>query len=298
MKPGVIVDGRYRLERKLGDGGVSSVWEASDTRRTGAPCVAIKLARPAGVGWEEFEARFRREAAIGAYLGRAPRGFVRVHGWGEHGAGGLFLVMDLIADARELDLAEGGLPARLERLALTAERVSDAHALGVIHRDLKPANVLVRGGDGEVFLADFGLAKVVGSPASAGLDEDLEGLTRTGMSMGTLAYMAPEQMLDAKRAGTPADVFSLGVMLYVALTGSPPFKGKTGEIVASQQALVAGRAAPPSPRQALPGVPADLDALCVRCLAGDPAARPGALDVAHALAAAVTARGDARTRRL
>ncbi|MBX3468802.1 MAG: serine/threonine protein kinase [Planctomycetes bacterium] len=297
MKPGVLIADRYRLERMVGEGGMSAVWEATDTQEGGGGRLALKLAMPSGVGWEEFEARFRREAAIAHYLGKAPRGFVRVRDWGRHGAQALFLVMDLVEDADELDLVNGPLPARLERLALAAERVGDAHVLGVVHRDLKPANVLVRRRDGEVFLADFGLAKVVDAPPDSELAH-LGSLTGSGMTMGTLVYMAPEQMVDAKRAGPPADVFSLGVMLYAVLTGELPFKGRTNDVVSSQQMLRAGRIPPPSPARTLPGVPPELDALCVRCLAGDPDERPTGLEVARALAAAVTARTDARTRRL
>jgi serine/threonine-protein kinase len=205
--------------------------------------------------------------------------------------------MDLIEDAVELDVVNPKLHVRLERLALVAERVSDVHTLGVVHRDLKPANVLVRGRDGEVFLTDFGLAKVTCAPPDAGLDEH-EALTQTGVSMGTLVYMAPEQMADAKRAGAPADVFSLGVMLYATLTGELPFKGKTGQVVAVKEALRTGERPPPNPAEVLAHVPPGLDALCVRCLAGAPQERPTALEVAHALARAVTAIADAPTRRL
>ncbi|MCO5172147.1 MAG: serine/threonine protein kinase [Planctomycetes bacterium] len=296
MKPGVLIAGRYRLERMIAGGGMSTVWEVNDEQEGGGGRLALKLARPGGLGWEEFEARFRREAAIGHFLGRV-RGFVRVRDWGEHGSKALFLVMDLVEDASELDLMNGPLATRLERLALAAERVGDAHVLGVVHRDLKPANILVRRRDGEVFLADFGLAKVVDAAPDSEL-ADLDTLTASGMTMGTLVYMAPEQAVDAKRVGPAADVFSLGVMLYAVLTGALPFKGKTGDLVSTQQMLRAGRIAPPSPALALPGVPPELDALCVRCLAGAPEARPSGLEVARALAASVTARTDARTRRL
>lgn len=296
MNPGDHVADRYRLERKLADGGMSSVWDATDTGAGGAR-VALKLATPRGVNRDEFAARFRREAAITRYLGQAPRGFVRVHDWGEHGERALFMVMDLIEDAVELDPVNPKLHVRLERLALVAERVSDVHTLGVVHRDLKPANVLVRRRDGEVFLTDFGLAKVTCAPPDAGLG-DLEALTQTGMSMGTLVFMAPEQMADAKRAGAPADVFSLGVMLYATLTGEVPFKGKTGHIVAAKEALRTGERPPPNPVEVLAHVPPGLDALCMRCMAGLPDERPTALEVAHALARAVTTIADARTRRL
>jgi eukaryotic-like serine/threonine-protein kinase len=296
MKPGVMIAGRYRLESKLGDGGMSSVWAAKDTQ-AGDERVAVKLAMPSGVSWDEFEARFQREAAIGRYLGKA-HGFVRVRECGKHGSRALFLIMDLIEDADELDLLNGPLLGRVDRLMRTAERIRDAHALGVVHRDLKPSNVLVRRSDAELFLADFGLAKVVSAPADDELS--LDTLTLSGMTMGTLVYMAPEQMVDAKRAGPPADVFALGVMLYVALTGELPFKGKTGEVVSTQQGLRAGTVLPPSPRKSLPNVPEELDALCVRCMSGDPAQRPTSHEVVNAFAEAkvLAVKRDAPTRRL
>lgn len=280
--------GPYHVEGVIARGGMGSVYRAVD-RRDGRR-VALKMILAGRGATPEQRRRFDRE--VEAMRALDCEGVVRVL---DAGAAGdvPWYAMELV-DGPSLSRAAGELDlrARVEVMARVARAVGQAHARGYVHRDLKPDNVLLerRGRELVPRVTDFGLARQVGGESR---------LTADGAVLGTPHYMAPEQATGEVDQTSPAtDVFSLGVMLYVALTGSPPFKGKTGEIVASQQALVAGRAAPPSPRQALPGVPADLDALCVRCLAGDPAARPGALDVAHALAAAVTARGDARTRRL
>ncbi|MCW8138667.1 MAG: serine/threonine protein kinase, partial [Planctomycetota bacterium] len=281
MKPGVLIADRYRLERMVGEGGMSAVWETTDTQEGGGGRLALKLAMPSGVGWEEFEARFRREAAIAHYLGKAPRGFVRVRDWGRHGAQALFLVMDLVEDAEELDLVNGPLPARLERLALAAERVGDAHVLGVVHRDLKPANVLVRRRDGEVFLADFGLAKVVDAPPDSELAH-LGSLTGSGMTMGTLVYMAPEQ-IDGCEVEGRSDVYSLAAVLYEALAGARYFE-RPG-VRRSERALMdAICEAPPVPlRERVPWVPVEVEALLERALAKDIEARPSARELADEL---------------
>ncbi len=217
-----LLANRYRLERQLARGGMGAVYLAWD-QKFDRP-VALKVAEPGAMNVEHFKARFRREARIGDFLGRSP-GFVRALDWGELPGSRLYLAMDLVPYARTLDLCSGGIHERLARLAGAAELVARAHARGVIHRDLKPANFLV-GTDGSVFLADFGLAKRVGEDQS---DDPLVSstfTTRTGIGFGTPDFMAPEQFEDAKTADMRADVYSLGVMLFFALTGDLPFKGK------------------------------------------------------------------------
>jgi hypothetical protein len=137
--------------------------------------------------------------------------------------------------------------------------VQAAHDLQIVHRDLKPGNVLFDGA-GEPMVADFGLAK-------RGTGSDL---TQSNAVMGTPAYMAPEQAGGrAKYAGPPADVWGLGVVLYGALTGRRPFPGQTAE------AVLVGvlRDDPRPPRRVAPGVPLDLELVCLKCLAKDPADR-------------------------
>jgi WD40 repeat protein len=134
-----------------------------------------------------------------------------------------------------------------------------AHARGILHRDLKPANVLLTS-DGTPKVADFGLAKLVGSD---------DGATATGAAMGTPPYMAPEQVRDAKAVGPPADVYGLGAVLYECLTGRPPFKGATVADTLNQVLTQE----PVGVRVLNPQVPVDLETVTLKCLEKDPARR-------------------------
>jgi serine/threonine-protein kinase len=245
---------RYKLERVLGQGGMGKVYLARD-EKFGSP-VALKVATACGQDFDAFKARFVREARIGHKLGRT-EGFVRALDWGELPDSRLYLAMDLVPGARPLDLCEGSLEERVVRLREAAGLVVRAHARGVIHRDLKPENFL-RGGDGKLWLADFGLAKVLGEKELA---KD-GALTQTGVGMGTPRYMPPEQFEDVKGVDARADVYALGVMLFVALAGKPPFDGSVLAIASAHERVRAGRTA--SPR---PGGPAALEDLCLRAIA-------------------------------
>ncbi len=143
-----------------------------------------------------------------------------------------------------------------------AEAVEAAHRLGVLHRDIKPGNVLI-GADGEPKLSDFGLAKWVNQDA---------GLTASGAVMGTPSYMPPEQARGANEIGPTADVYALGATLYACLTGRPPFQGPdTYSII--QRVLTLEPAAPRTVRR---DAPAELEAICLKCLDKDPPRRYGA----------------------
>lgn len=289
MKTGALVAQRYRVERELGAGGMSSVWVATDTKFDVA--VALKVARPRGLTLAEFEARFRREAMIGRLLGQHARGFVRVLDWGRVEDDALFLVMDLIDGATDLDLVSGATAERLARLLAAARLVRDAHALGIVHRDLKPANFLLREGgpDQGVFLTDFGLAKVVGTDDDEVPPPHLANMTQSGIAMGTPWYMPPEQ-LDAKRADTRADVYSFGVMLYEALTGDLPFRPELADLIDLHARMRdGGLRVRPSEKEA--GVDPALDELCARCLEYDPLDRPDMPEVVAALERALASGG-------
>ena len=289
IEPGTLIGDRYRVERELGKGGMGAVYVAFDTRFDKQ--VAVKVTAVSGGAQEQIRGRFKREAKIGNDLGTAS-GIVRAFDWGEVPPSGLYLAMDLVADARPLDLTSGTLPERLQRLQAAARLVQRAHAAGVVHRDLKPANLL-QDPEGGIHLTDFGIAKVLGTPDASG-DAVTGGLTQSGVGMGTPFYMAPEQCADAKSVDQRCDVFALGVMLFRALTGEYPFAGSSlTEVMRKHLAVEAGTQPAPRPRDRAPEVPAQLDALCAQAIHVDPAQRLS--DVGELLAGLEFALGEAPT---
>jgi hypothetical protein len=215
--------GRFRLERLLGTGGFGAVWRATDERL--ARPVAVKVI-PHGV---TAGSRGRREALAVARLNHPA--IVALYEEGEDDRA-LYLVSELVEGSTlaELELA-GGLSDRdVVRLGIAlCDALLHAHANGVIHRDVKPQNVIVSR-RGAAKLADFGVAHLVGD----------EPLTRTGDVLGTLAYMAPEQAAG-RRAGSGADVYGLGLVLYEALAGVNPVRAATPATTARR----IGRPLPP-----------------------------------------------------
>jgi serine/threonine-protein kinase len=211
--------GRYRIEGELGRGGMGIVYRARDPELDRE--VAVKhILLPVDASRElrdELEKRFRREAKAAARI-RHP-GVVAIHDVGATETG-LYLVMELV-DGESLAhrLQRGSFPDReaaIEVAARTADALAAAHRAGVVHRDVKPANILISR-DGRVMITDFGVAR--------GLDEVSE-LTRTGMVVGSPAYMAPEQLQGAPVDGR-ADIFSLGVVLYEMLLRKRPFPAQS-----------------------------------------------------------------------
>jgi len=211
--------GRYRLLRKLGQGGMGVVYAAQDTTLNRE--VALKLVVPHLAGDDGFRARFQREAEVLARLD-SPR-IVKIFDHGEHDDM-LYLVTQLVAggDLHKLIQREGALPPALATSVLTqvVEGLCDAHAVSVVHRDIKPANVLLRerGRDLEAFLCDFGIATTPGAE-----------LSRTGTIAGSLPYMAPERH-RGEDAGPQGDVYAAGCLLWHALTGSAPYAGTDVEV--------------------------------------------------------------------
>lgn len=178
---------------------------------------------------------------------------------------------DFYAYVRPDALDEARLRSALPQLA---RGLAARHAAGMVHRDVKPTNVMVDG-EGRVVLLDFGLAANVSDRARAGETH----------AVGTAEYMAPEQAAS-KPVGPEADWYSVGVVLYEALTGKLPYQGSSLEVLMDKQ-----RYEPPPPRAVSAGVPADLDALCVDLLRFDPSARPSGRDVLRRLGAEDVVRG-------
>ncbi len=255
---GVVLDGRYRVERPLARGGMSTVYTGTDLRldRT----VAIKVMAPALVGDPEFVGRFAREARSAARLSHI--NVVGVHDQGED-AGHVFLVMELVRGRtlRDLLREHGRLSPELA-LAICEPllaALAAAHRAGVIHRDVKPENVLLSD-DGVVKVADFGLARALA---------DLSTTSDTSAVMGTAGYVAPEQV--TRGATSPrTDVYSAGIVLFEMLTGSTPYSGDTALSVAYQHV----HDDVPAPSDRYPGVPPELDRLVLRATRRRPASRP------------------------
>jgi len=268
--------GPYRVRGEVGAGRCSVVFRAYDPRLDRD--VAIKVLRR-GLDRESL-IRFRREAR--AHAGLRHPNVVAVHDYGDEGAVP-YLVQELV---------EGeSLGARIARLgplapreaagtvAQVARAAAAAHRHGFLHRDLKPDNVLLDAGDGRPLLTDFGLVKDrfdAGKPA----------LTPTVGLVGTVGYMAPELIRGAGEAAPATEVFALGATFYAALTGHPPFRGDDlGEVLAATLADRRARIA-----TLRPDVGPELDAICERCLAPDPADRyGGAAELADALERAARA---------
>ena len=243
--------GGYRLLGSLGRGGMGQVFRALDPNLGRE--VALKVMLTSGLTSSD---RFIREARLTAELDHP--GVVRVHDAGVD-EGHAYIVYELVEGARTLDQV-ARLIGRGECCALIAQAaraVGAAHERGIVHRDLKPDNLLVDGG-GRLRVLDFGVAR--------GLNE--ERLTNTGQMLGTPMFMAPEQMIDGKHAGPPADVWALGVLLYQALTDQLPFQAATlTELLVRVQNPVV------PPRRLEASVDPGLEAVCLRALERDPARR-------------------------
>ncbi len=271
----VIAD-RYELGRLLGRGGMGEVREGLDLRL--GRHVAVKLLRADLAADGELSRRFEVEARAAAGLSHPH--VVAVYDTGEH-EGVPYIVMELLSGRTVGDEIEAGplSSPRVEQLALQVLAALDAaHGAGVVHRDIKPRNLLLTS-DSSVKVGDFGIAKVA---------EGLGDMTVTGQVLGTPGYLAPERL--AGQPATPrSDLFSVGVVLYEALSGTKPFSGSTPWEVA--HALGAGEHLPLD--QAVPGLLPRLVATVERAMNKDPEERfATAADMARALhdsAAAVTA---------
>ena len=257
---------RYELLEKLGGGGMGTVYRAND--RGSGRVVALKFLSESLAADPLLKRRFRREAQAAATLDHVNIG--AIHGVEETDQGRLFIVMPYYEGGTlESVIAKGSLPVAdaITWAAQVADGLAHAHAAGVIHRDIKPAN-LVFAGDGSLKILDFGIAKIAG-----------EKLTRTGLVLGTLAYMSPEQAaggaLDHR-----TDLWALGVVLHEMLTGRPPFSAASIELLFR----AVRHEDPPEIRSLRPEVPREVEAVVSRLLRKDPGRRfPDAGSVAAAL---------------
>jgi tRNA A-37 threonylcarbamoyl transferase component Bud32 len=266
VSEGRVIAGRYRLDVPLGRGGMGEVWRAYDERLDRH--VAVKLIAAGAARHPDrpmLAKRFSRECRALARIDHP--GVVTIHDAGVDGDavdGELYLVMQRIDGMSLADFVaeHEGVPwPRAAALgAQIATVLAAVHAIPVVHRDLKPSNVMLRP-DGTAVLLDLGIAAV--------FDPDLSKLTRTGESLGSPAYMAPEQASSGV-AGPPSDLYALGCVLHEVLTGHPVFSAPTPYALFAKHAAEA-----PTPVRVLrPDVPPGLERLVLDLLAKQPQARP------------------------
>ncbi|MDQ3340507.1 MAG: serine/threonine protein kinase [Myxococcota bacterium] len=260
---GTDLDGRFHIDAKIAEGGFGSVYRA--THLASKHVVALKVLHAELAVDENLSTRFRREGEMLSSLSSPHT--VSVYEVGEADDGTLYIAMELLCGESLLDRlrARGPLPWRgvLEIMKQVCRSLGEAHALGIVHRDLKPANINLEQND-YVKVLDFGIAKLLrGSEIDDGDD-----LTRVGQAVGTLEYMAPEQLLGAACDGR-SDIYALGVVVYEILTGRRPYADATGptSLVA---AVMTQPLVPPSALFACGCIPPEVDRLVLRCLAKDP----------------------------
>jgi beta-lactam-binding protein with PASTA domain len=252
---GTLFADRYRLERKLGSGGMADVWLAEDQEL--GRHVAVKMLHERYANDEQFVERFRREATHAAGLSHP--NIVSIYDRGVAG-GSYYIVMEYIEGRtlKELIVTRGPCPVPVAisytRQILAALRY--AHKNGIIHRDIKPHNVLVDR-EGRVKVADFGIAR-------AGASE----MTEAGSIVGTAQYLSPEQARGAP-VDESSDLYSTGIVLYELLTGTVPFTGETPVEIAMKHLSQT----PEAPSARRPDIPHDLDLVVLRALAKEPAER-------------------------
>jgi hypothetical protein len=269
VRSGERLEDRFEIERPIGSGGMGTVFRARDP--ISGESVAVKV-----ISGEQghVTGRFAREVKLLAELSHP--GIVRYISHGTTPSGELFLVMEwLDGETLKARLQRGPLAPSDAVLVATrvAEALGAAHARGIVHRDLKPSNLFLPGGRvDQVKLLDFGIAQREGKTQ----------LTHTGVMIGTLGYMAPEQARASGLIDARADVFALGCVLFQCLTGALPFDGDTAASILAKILF------DPAPRMSelWPHVPEALDALVAQMLSKDPALRPSdGANLAAALAA-------------
>lgn len=258
-----VVEGKYRLDRLLGKGGMGAVYEAEDLRL--GRKVALKVMVGRAFGDQVALRRFEREARASARLSHP--NIITIYDYGAVSGQGGYLVMERLhgTTLRDELKRRGAIDPQTaaDWFDQVSEAMKTAHAAGVIHRDLKPENILITGSEGRraVKVLDFGLAKLREQEIAASLS-----ITEPGMVLGTFGYTSPEQ-LSGGEVDERSDVFSIGVMVAEALTGKRPFRGKTfSELLSSML----------NDRFTLPEQTAAarrLEAALQRCLATEPAAR-------------------------
>lgn len=254
-----LVSGRFRVRRLVAFGGMANIYEAEDlkTRRVGA----LKLLKARFRHVPDAVERLSREAGVATRI--ADPHIVQTFDAGRLDSGEPFLFMELLngETLSQRIVRQGALPIAdaVDIVTQAAQGLCVAHAANVLHRDIKPANLfLVSGPKSFVKLLDFGVSKFVGTGSMS--------LTREGLALGTFSYMPPEQMMGAKRVDARADVYSLGVVLYQCVVGTPPFVAKS--ILALSNLMARSEYTRVSQIRA--DAPRELDSILWRSLRADP----------------------------
>jgi eukaryotic-like serine/threonine-protein kinase len=272
---GRTISDRYRLVELVAMGAMGAVYRAEHLLMRKE--VAIKVLHPESENFPELVTRFEREAVAGAHIDHP--NVASASDFGQFDGESRFLVQEFVRGENLHDLVKRGPvpPDRAARIARElAAALGAAHAKGIVHRDVKPRNIMVLDRDEGpiVKLIDFGLAKVPVeelSTAAQDPDEAHRSLTNAGVVMGTVAYMAPETAFGMRAVREPADLYSLGLVLYEMLTGFHPFEADDPAILFALQ-----RAQPPPPistRNSAVEVSEALERVVMRLLEKDPAAR-------------------------
>jgi serine/threonine-protein kinase len=237
LSPGAVVAGRYRADRRVGSGGMGEVW-AGEHVALGVP-IAMKALLPAAAVHHEIVARFKREAYL---LGRVRSDHVaRVLDFVADDAFGLVLVMEYVQGeslAQILQRKRLGVEEAIELGTGIVNALCDLHASHIIHRDLKPGNILVKpmpDGTQRAIVVDFGVSRLVSEGSDEG--DTITGITRADMAVGTLEYMAPEQVLSSRDVTAASDLYAVGALLYRAVAGRHIFGNVTDEQLARKKLL-------------------------------------------------------------
>ena len=280
LRPGDVVSGRFRIVRPLGDGGMGEVYEAHDSEL--GVQIALKTLRPEIAANPEVLGRFRQEVRIAHRITHPNvcRTFQFDREVGHTSSDGsdpvdlTFITMEFLdGETLQQVLKRTGrlAPERAYAIATQmAEAIEAAHHTGIIHRDIKPGNVMIcPGRNGEpdrVVVTDFGLAKI--DLAAAGANPELSAISHPGRAMGTLPYMAPEQ-LEVGNVTAATDIYAFGLVLFEMVTGEKAFPNANTPTTAFRRLTED----PPSPRVLVPTLPAEWEAAIVGCLQIDPSAR-------------------------
>jgi len=268
---GTVLDGRYRIIKLIGEGGMGEVYSAEHIHIDKK--FAIKLLKPEIVSNAEAVTRFRQEARSSSSIGH--RNIIGIDDFGQLSDGRIYMCMELLNGAALNDMIQQPMSADrlLNILIQTGHGLAAAHAKGIVHRDMKPENIFVTIGPNNEDvpkILDFGIAKVSGNDGQ-------NHLTRTGTIFGTPFYMAPEQALG-NPVDARTDIYAMGVIMYECFAGSLPFQGESfmgilTQHITSEPEPVAQRA-----QKAGRALPLGLAEIITRCMQKNPAQRYGSMD--------------------